>query len=52
MAQNESEQKPVKQVEIECPHCKKKFWHKVGTVLGQFVDALGNAIGEAKFGEE
>jgi hypothetical protein len=43
-----------KQVETECPKCGHKFWHKIGRTIkhasGEITEALGNAIGEAKFG--
>lgn len=45
------EQKPTPQVEVTCPHCGKKFWHKVTDILKAAGEAIGNAIGEAKFGE-
>jgi DNA-directed RNA polymerase subunit RPC12/RpoP len=33
--------------EIECPHCKHKFLHKVKEKLAEAGESLGNAIGDA-----
>lgn len=42
---------PPATAEIECPKCHHKFLHKIETALKDGAEALGNAIGEAKFGE-
>jgi hypothetical protein len=38
-------------VQVECPNCHHKFWHRVGDALKQAAEKLGDAIGEAKFGQ-
>ena len=47
------DQKPLesKQVEVECPMCKHKFLHKIEEELKAAGEKVGNAIGEAQFGE-
>jgi hypothetical protein len=42
---------PIDKVEIECPKCHHKFWHHIGDAFKAALDGLGNAIGEAKWGE-
>lgn len=37
-------------VEVECPKCGHKFWHKLKGHLKDALNGLGNALGEAKFG--
>jgi hypothetical protein len=37
-------------VQVQCPACKHKFWHKIGKALGEIADGVGNVIGESKFG--
>lgn len=44
-------QVPAQQVKVECPHCKTKFWHKLGEKIKEAAESAGEAIGEAKFGE-
>lgn len=41
---------PANPVEVECPKCKHKFWHKIKEGAKEALEGLGNAIGEAKFG--
>lgn len=48
--QTNSNSTPANPVEVECPKCGHKFWHKVGDALKKAAEGLGNAIGEAKFG--
>lgn len=36
--------------EVECPKCGHK-WHRVKEKLKEAGESIGNAIGEAKFGE-
>jgi hypothetical protein len=39
-----------KPLEVECPKCGHKFFHKIKEALKGAGESLGNAIGEAKFG--
>lgn len=50
--QNENKEKEqAKASEVKCPKCGHTFLHKIGEELKEAGEALGNAIGEAKFGE-
>src|SRR5882762_5229510 len=48
--QEEKKETEATPVEVECPKCGHKFWHKLKGHLKDALDGLGNAIGEAKFG--
>lgn len=48
--QSKGEQK-AQPIEVECPKCHHKFWHKIGEKLKEAAEGLGDAIGEAKFGQ-
>lgn len=48
------EQKPIQKIEgaskITCPKCGHTFWQSFKEKAKEAVEAVGNAIGEVKFG--
>jgi hypothetical protein len=39
------------EIQSVCPKCGHSWWHRIADSLKRAGESIGNAIGEAKFGE-